>query len=347
MTAASQIVSDEKAYAGLADLGAAPLWQHYGGLFLSEPRSRAVPHLWSYEKLRPYAMHFAESLPIEEAQRRVLMLVNPALQNPPATVQTMFAGIQILLPGEHAPAHRHTANAFRFVIEGRDVYTTVNGERVHMHPGDLLLTAGWDWHDHFHQGTEPMMWLDGLDFPLVNLLECGFFEPYPDGMQEPTVADDLSTRQLIHGRLNPMWMSRATGGGIGNYPWTEAQRAFESVADDAEGSHYDGVVFEYTNPWTAGPVLPTMSCRIQRLRPRFMGRPRRHTPNIICHVVRGSGMTIVDDVELRWAEHDVFAIPGWREYRHLNSSASHDAVLFSFTDEPTLRSLGMYRERAT
>src|SRR3989337_2890 len=155
----------EGAYAAVARLGTAPLWRYYGNLFAAEPRSRAVPHLWRYPDLRPYLLHFADELSLEEAERRVLMLVNPGLPDPPATTTTLYAGIQVILPGETAQAHRHTSGAFRFIIEGDGAYTTVNGERVHMHPGDLLLTPGWHWHDHAHDGEGPMLWLDGPDFP--------------------------------------------------------------------------------------------------------------------------------------------------------------------------------------
>jgi gentisate 1,2-dioxygenase len=339
--------TDDLAYEEMKRRSAAPLWRHLGNLFLDEPRSVAVPHLWKYGELRELALHFAERLSIEEAQRRVIMLVNPGLQDPPATVNTLFAGLQVLMPGEQAPAHRHTANAFRFIIEGSGAYTTVDGERVHMNPGDLLLTAGWQWHDHYHQGDDVMIWLDGLDYPLVNLLECGFFELFPGGVQPATVADDLSTRQMIHGRLNPLWLKQrpATASPIGNYPWTETEKALAAIADDADGSAHDGVILEYTNPWTGGAVLPTMSCRIQRLRPGFTGVPRKQTASVICHVVRGEGTVNVDGRRYEWGEHDVFAVPGWREYFLANGSSSTDALIFSYSNEPVLRALNMYREQ--
>lgn len=332
-------------YAGIAELGAAALWRCVGELFLPEPASKAVPQLWRYADLRPYMLHFADSLPIEDAQRRVLMLVNHGLQEPPATVNSLYAGIQIILPGEQAPAHRHTANAFRFIIEGSGAYTTVNGERVHMHPGDLLLTPGWHWHDHYHEGDGPMMWLDGLDYPLINALESGFFELYPDVEQKASVPDDISLRQFTHGRLNPAWITeRSTSSPVSNYPWEQTRRAFDEIADDADGSAVDGVVLDYTNPWTGGPVMPTMSCRIQRLRPGFSGAGRRHTASMIFHVVRGTGTTVVDGKRLEWSENDVFAVPGWAAYQHRNSSTSDEAVLFSYTNEPVIRALGLYRE---
>src|SRR5581483_1100174 len=156
-------MTDAAAYEQVERLSAAPLWRHYGNLFPKEPTNRARPHVWPYAELRRLALHFCRTLSLEEAERRVLMLVNPALTDPPATVNTLFAGIQIITPGETAQAHRHAAGAFRFIIEGSGAATTVNGERVHMHPGDLLLTPGWHWHDHIHEGDGPMMWLDGLD----------------------------------------------------------------------------------------------------------------------------------------------------------------------------------------
>lgn len=332
-------------YDAIAELGAAPLWRHLGNLFRPEPKSKAVAALWRYRELRPHMLHFAETLSIEDAERRVLMLVNPGLTDPPATVNTLYAGVQIILPGETAQAHRHTSNAFRFIIEGDGAYTTVDGERVHMHPGDLLLTPGWHWHDHYHEGDGPMMWLDGLDFPLVNALEAGFFELYGDRSQKPSVPDDISMRQFTHGRLNPAWdMERGVNSPIGNYPWRETQRAFDAVADAAEGSAIDGIVFEYTNPWTGGPVMPTVSCRIQRLRPGFTGAAHRHTASTILHVVRGEGTTIVDGQRLDWSDNDVIAVPGWATYQHINGSASRDAVLFAYTDKPAIAALGLYRE---
>ncbi|MGW0712154.1 cupin domain-containing protein [Streptomyces sp. NPDC002643] len=332
-------------YDAIAKLGAAPLWRYYGELFAGEPRSRAVPHLWNYRELRPHMLHFADALSLEEAERRVLMLVNPGMTEPPATVNSLYAGIQIILPGETAQAHRHTANAFRFIIEGEGAYTTVDGERVHMRPGDLLLTPGWHWHDHYHEGDGPMMWLDGLDYPLVNALEAGFFQLYDQRSQPAGRPDDLSSRQYIHGRLNPLWVQPdRINSPIGNYPWSETSKALAAIGDDVTGSRYDGVVLEYSNPHTGGPVMPTISCRISRLRPGFDGAAHRHTAGTIYHVVSGEGRTEVDGTVLEWGEKDVFAVPGWTVHRHRNVSRSTDAILMSYTNEPVHQALGVYRE---
>ena len=337
-------LTDEEAYRLVDEMSAAPLWRHYGNLFPAHPENRAKPQLWQYAELRRLALHFCATLSLEEAERRVLMLVNPGLTDPPATVNTLFAGIQIITPGETAQAHRHTSNAFRFIIEGSGAYTTVNGERVHMNPGDLLLTPGWHWHDHTHDADGPMMWLDGLDYPLVNAMDAAFFELYSSRLQPITIADDLSTRQFLHGRLNPAWDSPTTAASpIGNYPWAETERAFSAIAEDADGCASEGVLLEYTSPWDGGAVLPTIACRVARLPAGFDGRMRRRTASTIYHVVSGSGHTEIDGQTFEWSDKDVFCVPGWASYRHQNTSGS-DAFLFSFSDEPVLKKLGFFRE---
>lgn len=331
-------------YEAIKSLGAAPLWKYYGNLFPKEPKSRAVPYLWRYRHLRPLMLRFAEMLSLDEAERRVLMLVNPGLQEPPATVNNLYAGIQIILPGETAQAHRHSASAFRFIIEGSGAFTTVNGERIAMNPGDLLLTPSWYWHDHTHEGQGPMMWLDGLDYPLVNKMEAGFFELLGDRLQPVSSPDNFSSRQFIHGRLTPKWdIPKSIHSPIGRYPWTETARAFDAIADDARGTATHGIVLEYTNPWTGGPVMPTISCHITRLRAGFQGRAFRTTASTICHVVRGSGVTSVGETRLQWSTSDVFALPGWTWTRH-EVTESEDAIVFFYSDEPALKSLGLFRQ---
>ncbi|MFG3662543.1 cupin domain-containing protein [Streptomyces sp. NPDC047706] len=337
--------STDTVYDELDALHVGALWRHLSNLFPAQPPARALPVHWDYAKLRPYMLRFADSLSIEEAQRRVLMLINPGMRDTSATVTGLYAGIQIILPGEQAQAHRHSANAFRYIIEGSGAYTTVAGERVHMSPGDLLLTPGWQWHDHYHEGEGPMMWLDGLDFPLVNSLDTAFFELHDQTAQKPAVPDDLSSLQFIHGRLNPSWIGeRSASSPIGKYPWAETERAFEAIADHATGSEIDGISLEYTNPWTGGPVMPTMACRIQRLVPGFRGAARRHTAATILHVVRGQGTTVVNDQEFHWGDKDVLVVPSWATYRHVNTSRTDDAVLFAYSNEPVVKALGLYRE---
>jgi gentisate 1,2-dioxygenase len=337
-------LTDQEAYEAIDRAGAAPLWRYYGGLFPGEPVSRAVPFLWRYDELRPHLYHFVDTLSLEEAERRVLMLVNPGLKEPPATLGTIFAGLQIIVPGEDAQAHRHSAGAFRMIIEGEGAVTTVNGERIWMRPGDLLLTPAWHWHDHVNEGGGPMIWLDGLDFPLVNGLEASFFEPYHARLQDVVVPDDLSSRQFIHGQLIPEWEERkGLNSPVGKYPWTETMAAFCAIGNDVPGTETDDIMLQYANPWTGGPVLPTMACFIQRLRPGFKGTSHRHTSNVIYKVMRGNGQSTIGGETFAWGENDVFCVPTWALHEHQNLSSDDDAILFSYSDEPVMRAIGLLR----
>jgi gentisate 1,2-dioxygenase len=338
-------------YAMLERLDLAPLWEYQTNLFPKEPSKRALPFLWHYEDIRPELLHFGDALSMEKAERRVLMLINPGLREQAATVANIYAGFQLILPRETARAHRHTSNAFRFIVEGEGASTTVDGEKTSMRAGDLLLTPGWAWHDHTHEGDGPMIWLDGLDFPLINILGVQFFETFSERAQPQVRPSNQASRLYAHARLNPVLRDKAKSGKgrsspLSNYPWEQTEAALTAIGFDIEGAHRTGVVLDYVNPLDGGPVLPTMNCRIVRLPPGFDGVAQRRTASEIVHVVRGSGTTMIDGQRFDWKAHDTMALPIWSTHRHLNSSSSEDAILFTYSDAPVLESLGLYREDA-
>jgi gentisate 1,2-dioxygenase len=337
---------EEAGYALLERLETAPLWRRHGSLFTAEPPPKAVPFVWRYGELRPALVRLGEGLPLELADRRVLMMINPGLREQAATVSHLFAGFQMILPGETAPTHRHAANAFRFIVEGEGASTTVDGEKIPMAPGDLLLTPGWSWHDHAHAGDGPMIWLDGLDYPLVNVLGLCFFEAHRRA--EPPPRTRPLAALFSHARMNPVLPGPQAPSGGGSpqlsYPWTQTEAALEAIGFEVEGAHTQGVVLEYVDPTSGGPVLPTISCRIVRLPPGFEGAPRRRTAGEVVHVVRGSGASIVDGRRFDWTARDILAVPTWSTCRHLNASATEDVVLFCYCDEPAVKALGFYRE---
>src|SRR5712664_2063085 len=164
-------------YQRIAGHSLAPLWEVLHGLVTPTPQTPCVPALWRYEEIRPFLMEAGRMITSRESERRVLILRNPGMQGQAAVTRTLFAGLQLILPGEVAPAHRHTQSALRFVIEGEGAYTAVDGERTTMRPGDFIITPSWAWHDHGNDGDGPMVWLDGLDIPIVTLLDAGFAEP--------------------------------------------------------------------------------------------------------------------------------------------------------------------------
>lgn len=311
------------------------------------PAPSAVPHLWPASDVRRLIERAGESVSLADAERRVVMLVNPGLKHRAATSATLQANLQLVLPGETARAHRHTMSAIRFVISGSGAHTTVEGEQVTMRPGDLILTPNWTWHDHVNSGNEPMLWLDGLDRPMVTLLEQEVFEPYHQERQDVVNGVDRSSRVLSGHRLTPPGtLAAGVGSPVANYPWSQTEPALAAAAEEGVVTPYDDAILEYTDPRNGGPVTPTIGCYAQWIRPGVSTAAHRQTCTTIYYVVRGSGVTSVDDRELAWQPGDTFVVPSWAVHAHRNLSASSEAVLFSYSDAPALRSLGLYREQA-
>src|SRR5499427_11020596 len=183
----ASIAAERQAYyAGLRPLHLSPLWEQLHALVPPQPSSPCVAAHWRYDTLRPHLMRSGSIISAAEAVRRVLVLENPALPGLASVTQSLYAGLQLILPGEVAPAHRHTQSALRFVVEGRGAYTAVNGERTTMAPGDFIITPSWTWHDHGNDTQEPMVWLDGLDIPIVKLLSASFAQQAPAEVQAVT-----------------------------------------------------------------------------------------------------------------------------------------------------------------
>ena len=282
----------------------------------------------------------------QEAERRVLMLINPA--SPREQFRAcgyLCAGIQMILPGEVADTHRHAPSAHRFVIEGENAYTTVNGERTAMAKGDYITTPSWCWHDHGHHGSGPMIWLDGLDIPFVNALDANFFEDFgKDGaIQAVTRRDDDSYHRWSR-NLRPTWEAVAeTNSPLLNYRWTKARDTLHELREEA-ASPFDGVILEYTNPLTGGHALTTMAAYLQLLRKGEHTKAHRHTSSTVYHVAEGGGHSIIAGKRFDWQEGDTFAVPSWAWHEH--ASEGGEAVLFSFSDRPVIGAFALYREQA-
>lgn len=307
----------EDYYAQLHAQHVTPAW--IGGGISIEPQSKAVPYLWHWRDLRPQALRAAELVGTQQAERRVLRLTNPELAG--IASNTLVANIQIVMPGEIARAHRHSAAALRLIIEGEGGYTVVDGERVPMYPGDLVLTPNWSWHDHANDTDAPMIWLDGLDTPLVRMLEAGFYEEYPQERQDFGAAVNASP-----------WHD----------PMSEMRAALQLLAAST-GATGAEIILEYRNRATGGPVMPTIACHMQLLRPGEKTRPRRQVCCANYHVVEGVGYSTVGEARLDWENKDVFTVPTWTFCEHVNSG-DRPAFLFSFSDAPVMKALSLYRD---
>ncbi|MPZ13869.1 MAG: cupin domain-containing protein [Chloroflexi bacterium] len=263
-----------------------------------------------------------------------------------------MGGYQIVMPGEHAAAHRHTASAMRFIVVGDgSAYTTTNGEQMFMEPGDLLVQPSFGWHDHSNPGEEPVIWMDMLDTSLIQTLEVEFREEWPGADQQPVTHPEGFHAQL-YGMVRP---ARLIGSQLGSpqdsppvtYKFRDARKTLELMAAEEEFDPYDGVLLEYANPATGGHTLPTMCARLQMLRPGEATRPHRHTGGVRYHVVQGQGASILDlesSKELAWEDHDSFHISSWHWHQHRNRSKTEPAILFSISDSPIAEAFGFYRE---
>jgi gentisate 1,2-dioxygenase len=338
----------EAFYAELPALGLGALWNVMSNALTREPRVRSVPHLWRWRDVRPLVLRSGELVTTEEAERRVLMLLNPAL--PPEEIKVvgnLYAGIQLILPGEVARTHHHTPNAIRFVIEGEGGYTTVSGERSVMQKGDFLTTPIWTWHDHGSDGSGPVMWLDGLDLPFVAEQDAVFYEElrWTSGGAEvqPVARSGDDSIRRWGANVRPAFEQPPSDlySPVLNYRWQTTRATLHGLRGE-DGSTFDGIQVEYINPHTGGPVLPTMSAYLQLLRRGEHTRAHRHVASTVYHVAEGGGSSVIGGQRFDWEEGDTFVVPSWTWHEHASSAG--EAVLFSFSNQPILRAFGLGRE---
>ncbi len=333
----------EALHAELAAANMAPTWKYVSEFVSRQPRTSYRPWLWKWHDVIPLLMRAGDLItPERGAERRSMEHVNPDLKPFYTTSHTIATAFQLVRAGESAPAHRHAAAAIRFAAKSRGgtVYTKVQGERLYMEENDLLLTPAWTWHEHHNETAHDIVWLDALDFPLVNLLQASVFEP-GEGEVAPPKADGHSNRAF--GLFRPAgWAPYPESHPLIRYPWVEMRQALANLAGE-RGSRYDGLILEYVNPANSGPTLPTMSCRAQWLRPNEATDAHRATSSTVYYVIAGSGSTVIDGTRFDWAPGDVFVVPNWSWHEHRNGDG--DAYLFSITDEPVMKLLGMYREQ--
>jgi len=325
-----------------------PLWLYLGEAFSPEPRTAIVPHLWRWAEVRPRILEAGRRISAEEAERRVLMYMNPGLDGRPGATQTLFAGIQLIMPGECAPTHRHSPSALRVIVEGQGAYTTVNGEKTLMKPGDYVTTPTWTWHDHGNETPEPMMWLDILDMPFVIYLNTMFYEDYGHGHEVQPLVRELedSTRRYNRGLRPHRDAFDGNYSPVLNYRYADVRETLDLMdrAGDT-ASEEEGVMLDYINPVTGGPTLPTIAVHAQMIRPGEHTRAVRDTASRVYHVIEGSGSSIIGGQRLDWTRGDTFCAPTWSWREHTVAAGGPPAVLFSGDDAPIQQPFSFYRRQ--
>lgn len=327
-------------YDRLEKSSAAPLWEVLADIVRTEPRTACQPALWRYDEIRPLILESGKIITAKEAERRVLILENPGLRGQSRITQSIYAGMQLVLPGEVAPSHRHTASALRFIIEGKGAYTAVDGERATMHPGDFILTPSWTYHDHGNPSNQPVVWLDGLDIPTVNHFDTSFAEHYPEETQ-PVARQEGDALVRYGANLLPLDYTPATRTPLLSYPYARSREALEQLRRNGPVHAAHGIKMQYVNPATGGYPMPTIGAFIQWLPSGFHGTPYRSTDATVYCCVEGRGRSQVGEASFGWKEHDIFVVPSWTPVSH---EAQQESVLFSFSDRPAQKALGIWRE---
>jgi gentisate 1,2-dioxygenase len=332
------------AYSDALDtLALAPLWTALHALLPNERATAATPHVWRWRDVRPRVLEAARLVPMEQAERRVLVLRNPGLGGAYAITSTLFAGMQIILPGEAAPSHHHTPAALRLVVEGRGAYTTVEGVKCPMEPGDLIITPPMRWHDHGHEGSEPVIWLDGLDIPLVRSLDAAWASKMRPAQAPVTGADPSADEFTAAGLVPRRSRYPATGFPQVRWPWQTVRAALARMADGAPAD--TPVTLRYVDPTSGRAPLPTMGAEAHWLRAGERTRGERRTTSRIFHVIEGRGQSRVGESVLAWEAGDTFVAPPWHWLEH-EQRGERPACLFQFNDEPVMQALGLWQEEA-
>jgi gentisate 1,2-dioxygenase len=337
----------EEFYQRLGQNNAAPLWQVLGDLITPEPRPSCAAALWDYHgQLRGLLMEAGKLITAQEAARRVLILENPGLRGASRITNSLYAGLQLVMPGETTPTHRHTAAALRFILESEGGYTAVDGERTTMHPGDFILTPSWTFHDHGNPTDAPVVWLDGLDLPIVNLFDSSFAGHYHDDLHQEAlqaVTRPEGDALIRYGEcLLPVeYQSQSLAAPVFAYPYQRSRETLHRLHRNGPVDPRFGVKMQYANPVTGGYPMPTIAAFLQLLPSGFRGTESRATDSTVYCVAEGSGRSRIGGQTFEWKRHDIFVAPSWTWVSH---EAPGEAILFSFSDRPVQKALGLWRE---
>ena len=327
----------------LRDLNLVPLWPSLRGVLPPQiPTRQTKPTHWPYKTLKPLLLKAGELTPIEKAERRVLVLANPGhgLDKMQASA-AMYLGMQLLMPGEWAPSHRHTPNAVRMIVEGEGAYTTVDGEKCPMSRGDLILTPTGLWHEHGHDGTDPVIWLDVLDLPLVYYMEASY---HVNGDRQ-TIAPGRGDKQYAHGGLVPTHVFERSHKAYPmlRYAWTDAKAALQTLAADLPD--LEQVQITYTNPETGTDAENILGFYALMLRPGQSLRLPARSPAQVFHVIEGSVQADMVDSHFKMVEADTCCAPGYESVTLTNLQADKASFIFIADESPLHRKLGVYENR--
>lgn len=319
----------------------APLWAVLGDLVTREPKSACLPWRWRFEDVKSHIMEAGGLITAKEAERRVLILENPGLRGRSSITTSLYAGLQLVMPNEVAPAHRHSQSALRFVLDGDGAHTAVDGEKTIMHYGDFIITPAHTWHDHGNHSPDPIIWLDVLDIPMVSFFDASFAEPYPKDEQPINRLTGDAIARYGANMLPVDFASNRKSSPIFNYPYARSREALEVMRKQNDWDPCHGLKLRYINPVDGGYAMPTISSFLQLIPKGFATNAYRATDATVFVVVEGTGRSTIGDTTFDWSPRDVFVVPSWQRVSH---APDGDAVLFSCSDRVAQEKLGLWRE---
>ena len=329
-------------YTRIGEQNLAPLWLSLANLVTPEPSSGCRPASWAFADIRAAMLEAGSLITAKEAERRVLVLENPGLRGQSKVTTDLYAGVQLVLPGEVAPAHRHSQSALRFVLEGGGAHTSVNGERTIMHEGDFIITPPMAWHDHGNLSDRPIFWLDGLDIPVVQFLDASFAEHLGQDEQPISRPEGDSEARFGTNLLPVDHKAGAAASPVFTYPYVRTREALERMRRTEAWDPCHGLKMRYINPATGSYPMATIGAFIQLLPKGFSTVAYRSTDATVFAPIEGRGRTrIGEDFVVDWQARDVFVVPSWKRVRH---EATEDSVLFSFSDRPIQEATHLFRE---
>jgi gentisate 1,2-dioxygenase len=316
-----------------------PLWDRYKRITPVQPRSAEESLLWRWRDIEPLTARAAGEVPIEDVERRAIILAHPAFGGQTVTTSNLIGAFTVLEPGDHAVPHRHSAAAIRFATRAEGAVTVVNGRRCEMRDGDLVLTPPMCWHGHVNASDHRTIWFDSANMPLINTLDASFFEPGRREADEFWNVDEGDERLWAAAGLVAAGVDhRASHSPKYRYPGEATLRLLEAAPPGPDGAR----TVRYVNPLTGGAVMPTLDCYATRLTAGAPTRPRRATYNAVCLVVAGEGRSTVGEQTFEWTRHDVFTVPHWTWASHQGLSPYAD--LFVVTDRAVYERLDLLRE---
>jgi len=321
-----------------------PLWEVLHSLVTPVPKTPCLPHVWKWDTAYKWLLEAGTLISAQEAERRVLVLENPGLRGQTRITHSLYAGLQLILPGEIAPAHRHSQSALRFILHGSGAYTAVNGEKVFMNVGDFVITPSWTFHDHGNPSDQPMVWLDGLDVPIVELLDAQFMEKGEEVSQETHIEVNANLAEFGNSMKPVEYRPRSKTSPLFWYPYARTREALETMKQHSDMHECWGFKLQYTNPVTGDWAIPTIGTFMQLMPKSFKGKPYRSTDSTVYVVVEGSGRCVVGDSVLEFGPKDVLVCPSWMPHKFEISDQS-DAVVFSYSDRPVQQAFDLWREQ--